>query len=65
VLEAHPARFDIDPYSEGWLYEFRGTPDPHAVSNEGYTRLLDLAIDKIQGKEAQMEQPPTEEIGDE
>jgi glycine cleavage system H protein len=64
VLEAHPARFDIDPYNEGWLYEFRGVIDPMAVDNAGYTRLLDLAIDKIQGKEAEMDRPPTDEVGD-
>jgi len=64
ILETKPGRFDIDPYKEGWLYEFRGTPDALAVDNEGYTRLLDLAIDRIQGKEAQMEQPPSDEVGD-
>ncbi len=65
ILETDPRRFDIDPYGEGWLYELQGTPDPGAVDNAGYTRLLDLAIDKIQGKEASMEEPPTEAIGDE
>jgi glycine cleavage system H protein len=64
TLETDPRRFDIDPYGEGWLYGFRGTPDPLAVDNNGYTRLLDIAIDKIQGKEAAMETPPTEDVGD-
>ena len=64
VLATEPRKFDIDPYGDGWLYEFSGTPDPMAVENAGYTRLLDLAIDKIQGKEAAMDTPPTEEVGD-
>lgn len=64
TLEIDPRRFDIDPYNEGWLYELRGTPDPNAVDAAGYTRLLDLAIDKIQGKEAMMDQPPTADVGD-
>ncbi len=42
----------------------RGTPDPLAVNATGYTQLLDLAIDKIQGKEAMMDRPPTDDVGD-
>ena len=64
LLEIEPHKFDIDPYSAGWLYSFRGTPDPNAVDASGYSRLLDLAIDKIQGKEAAMDRPPTADIGD-
>ena len=64
VLETDPRRFDIDPYSEGWLYEFRGEADPGAVDAAGYTKLLDAAIDKIQGKEEMMEHPPAGEVGD-
>lgn len=64
TLETDPRRFDIDPYNEGWLYELRGTPDPLAVDAAGYTKLLDLAIDKIQGKEAMMDTPPTADVGD-
>ncbi len=64
LLETTPRKFDIDPYNEGWLYSFRGAPDPNAVDADGYSKLLDLAIDKIQGKEAAMEQPPTDAIGD-
>ena len=49
-LDRDPTLFDKDPYNAGWLYEFRGTPDPAAVDAPGYTRLLDLAIDKVMGK---------------
>ena len=49
-LETEPASFDKDPYGAGWLYEFRGTPDPNTVDADGYTKLLDAAIDKILGK---------------
>ena len=51
VLEQSPGVFDKDPYSAGWLYQFRGTPDPDTVDADGYTAMLDLAIDKILGKE--------------
>ena len=51
-LETSPAVFDKDPYGTGWLYLFRGTPDPNTVDAAGYTRMLDAAIDKILGKEA-------------
>ncbi len=51
LLEQDPATFDQDPYGAAWLYEFRGAPDPSAVDAQGYTALLDLAIDKIQGKD--------------
>jgi len=64
LLETEPRRFDIDPYGEGWLYEFQGEPDETSVDAAGYTKLLDLAIDKIQGKEAAMDQPPLDHIGD-
>ena len=64
LLETAPRKFDIDPYGEGWLYSFEGTPDPNASDNAGYSKLLDLAIDKIQGKEAAMDRPPTDDIGD-
>ena len=64
LLETDPRKFDIDPYNEGWLYGFRGEPDPNAVDNAGYSKWLDSAIDKIQGKEAAMERPPIEDIGD-
>ena len=64
LLETMPRKFDIDPYGEGWLYSFEGTPDPNASDNAGYSKLLDLAIDKIQGKEAAMDRPPTDDIGD-
>ncbi len=49
-LEADPTVFDKDPYGAGWLYLFRGTPDPNTVDVHGYTAMLDLAIDKILGK---------------
>ncbi len=51
ALDATPDLFDKDPYGAGYLYTFRGAPDPSAVDVTGYVTLLDLAIDKIQGKE--------------
>lgn len=52
TLETSPGTFDKDPYGAGWLYQFRGEPDPNTVDAQGYTAMLDLAIDKIQGKES-------------
>lgn len=57
-LETSPAVFDKDPYGAGWLYLFRGTPDPTTVDAEGYTKLLDAAIDKILGKEQAAQTTP-------
>jgi glycine cleavage system H protein len=51
LLEQDPSVFDKDCYGTGWLYEFRGASDPTAVDAQGYTAQLDLAIDKILGKE--------------
>lgn len=50
ILETDPAQFDKDPYGAGWLYTLAGSPDPGAVDAAAYTALLDLAIDKILGK---------------
>jgi glycine cleavage system H protein len=52
-LETDPTQFDKDPYGAGWLYDLRGEPAPDAVDAQGYFKLLDLAIDKILGKEQQ------------
>jgi glycine cleavage system H protein len=41
---------DSDPYGQGWLYAVRGTPDPGATDVHGYAAMLDLTIDKMQGK---------------
>jgi glycine cleavage system H protein len=49
-LENEPAFLDREPYGKGWLYLVQGVPDPAAVDGQGYVGLLDLAIDKIQGK---------------
>ena len=51
ALESDPTLLDGDPYGEGWLYLVEGELDPAAVDVRGYVALLDLAIDKIQGKE--------------
>lgn len=49
-LERDPALLDGDPYGKGWLYVVEGEPDPGSVDMQGYVAMLDLAIDKIQGK---------------
>ena len=49
-LETDPTLLDGDPYGKGWLYTIEGEADASAVDAQGYVALLDLAIDKIQGK---------------
>lgn len=49
-LERDPALLDADPYGQGWLYAVEGEPDAAVVDAAGYVAMLDLAIDKIQGK---------------
>lgn len=50
ALTANVALLDEDNHGEGWLYEARGQPEPNAMNVKQYTAILDLAIDKIQGK---------------
>jgi len=39
-----------DPYGNGWLYWVEGTPDPQAVTIDGYLELLGETIDKMEEK---------------
>jgi glycine cleavage system H protein len=41
---------DKEPYGRGWIYAVRGTPDPNALPVQKYIELLDVTIDKMQGK---------------
>ena len=50
ALTANVALLDEDTYDKGWLYEVKGKPDAQALDVKGYTGILDLAIDKIQGR---------------
>lgn len=50
ALEQDPTLIDSDPYGAGWLYAVRGTPEDDAVDAEGYAKLLDLHIEKMQEK---------------
>jgi glycine cleavage system H protein len=38
---------DNQPYSDGWLYQARGTPDPGNTDVNGYIAILDATIDKM------------------
>ncbi|MBI3693791.1 MAG: glycine cleavage system protein H [Acidobacteria bacterium] len=38
---------ESDPYGEGWLYQARGTPEPHSVDVHGYIAILDATIDRM------------------
>ena len=47
-LEQDATLVDKDPYQKGWLYVARGTPDANSVDVDGYIRVLDATIDKMQ-----------------
>jgi glycine cleavage system H protein len=47
-LEQDTTLVDKDPYHQGWLYLAKGTPDPNSVDIDGYIRVLDATIDKMQ-----------------
>jgi glycine cleavage system H protein len=42
---------DADPYGQGWLYTVKGTPEPNSVDVRGYMEILDLTVDRMQGKD--------------
>ena len=50
ALADNPHLVDLDPDGEGWLYRFRGEPDPESGPAEQYVEVLDRQIDKIMGK---------------
>jgi len=47
-LEQDSTLVDKDPYNKGWLYLARGAPDPNSTDVNGYIRVLDATIDKMQ-----------------
>jgi glycine cleavage system H protein len=47
-LDKDTTLIDKDPYHKGWLYLVRGTPDANSTDVDGYIRMLDAAIDKMQ-----------------
>ncbi len=47
ALERDITLIDTRPYTDGWLYRVRGTPEPNAVDVHGYIEFLDLTIDKM------------------
>ncbi len=62
-LAANPAlKADIElvgrePYADGWLYEFEGTPDAKCGDLASYRALLDATIDKMLSKQQHDEHP--------
>jgi glycine cleavage system H protein len=38
---------ESDPYSEGWLYEIAGDPDPRNIDVHQYVHALDTTIDRM------------------
>jgi glycine cleavage system H protein len=51
-------RLAEQPYTEGWLYEFEGVPDPRALDVQGYRNLLDATIDRMLQKEREFKAQP-------
>jgi glycine cleavage system H protein len=48
ALESDPALVNQDPYGAGWLYLIGGRPDASCVDVQGYMRILDETIDRLQ-----------------
>ena len=48
ALENDPTLVNQDPYGAGWLYSVRGKPDLSCVNVEGYAKILDAIIDRLQ-----------------
>jgi glycine cleavage system H protein len=51
VLKGGISVLNKKPYSDGWLYEARGTADTRCIGVAEYMAFLDVAIDKILAKE--------------
>ena len=49
ALNSDATLIDKKPYLEGWLYQFRGAPDPNSMPVDRYIQLLDATIDKMVG----------------
>lgn len=47
------------PFTEGWLYAVRGTPDPQATDIHGYLHLLGETIDTMEEKPWQSQEMGT------
>ncbi len=41
-----------DPYLDGWLYAVRGVPESESLDVEGYIKLLDETITRMQAQQA-------------
>lgn len=46
-----------DPYGQGWMYQFKGCPDPACVDVLGYRAILDETIDRILEQQKSQENP--------
>jgi glycine cleavage system H protein len=55
---------DADPYGAGWLYSAKGEPEPNSVDVRGYMEILDLTVDRMQGKD-QAADDKADDAGDE
>lgn len=55
VLKKEVTLMGKKPYTDGWLYEAKGTPDDRCTDVTEYMAFLDKAIDKILEKEMQSE----------
>jgi glycine cleavage system H protein len=51
ALQSGIEKVGVDPYGEGWLYEFDGDPDHKCIPLQVYRGLLDATIDRILEKQ--------------
>lgn len=49
ILVDRPRRINHRPFSEGWLFEIDGEPDPDTLNVRGYMAHLDETIDHLRG----------------
>lgn len=51
LLKAKINLIGNDPFSEGWLYEVEGTPDPKCMEVHAYRDLLDKTIERLMAQQ--------------
>ena len=51
ALQADACIIRNDPYTVGWLYQIKGTPEPAAVDVHGYVDILNATIEKMMAAE--------------
>lgn len=51
ILQQDACIVRSDPYLQGWLYAVKGEPEPESLDVDGYIKLLDETITRMQAQE--------------